>query len=87
MNQHEHCPTCGAYWRSSAVFSNGATRSEEYFCVNGHRWTRILRFDGYAADGTRCYTTAPPFVSETKEVTKEQWARLTPRAADSREDT
>ncbi len=55
----KYCPKCGQYWRSSAVFSNEAVRTEEYFCVNGHRWTGILRFTGYASDGTRCYTAAP----------------------------
>lgn len=58
-NEHKYCPECGKYWRTSNIYSNTYARVEEYSCENAHRWSRSLRFDGYAADGTRCYTTAP----------------------------
>ncbi len=66
MNTHKHCPECGEYWDTSNVYSNTAQRIEHYSCKNAHRWVRTLRFTGYAADGTRCYTTAPPAKTELK---------------------
>lgn len=58
MSRRDYCPHCTEYWVRKDVYSNTDERSETYVCARGHTWAFRFRFDGYAADGTRCYTSA-----------------------------